>query len=89
MIKKTTVYLSIEDLSLLRKIATTRNITIAEAIRNAIKDACKPKNMDEQKVWDALDKIWAKTSSMESQEIENAVDKAVNEVRDGKIISCD
>jgi hypothetical protein len=81
MLKKTTVYLSDEDLSLLRKKATVRHVTVAEAIRMSIKEACQPKNKEEKAIWASLDKIWAKTNSIDPDKIESAVDKAVKEVR--------
>jgi hypothetical protein len=84
MLRKTTVYLSDQDLVLLRKKATTQHVTIAEAIRLSIKEACRPKTKEEKKLWDALDQVWAKTSGIDSTEIESAVDKAVKEVRRGK-----
>lgn len=81
MLKKTTVYLSDEDMLLLRKVANVRNVTVAEAIRLSIKDACKPRNAEEQKVWDMLDKIWAKAEGINPINIEKAVETAVKEVR--------
>ncbi len=84
MLKKTTVYLSNEDLSLLRKKATLRHVTVAEAIRLSIQESCQPKNKEEKELWDSLDKIWAKTEALNSKKIESAVDKAVKEVRRGK-----
>ncbi len=84
MLKKTTVYLSTEDLALLRKKATVRHVTVAEAIRLSIQEACQPKTKDERELWDSLDRIWAKTDALESKKIESAVDKAVGEVRRGK-----
>ena len=84
MLRKTTVYLSDQDLILLRKKATTQHVTVAEAIRISIKEACQPKSKEEKQLWDALDQVWAKTSALDSSEIEAAVDKAVNEVRRGK-----
>lgn len=83
-LKKTTVYLSDNDLLLLRKMANIRDITVAEAIRVSINDACKPKTKHEKTVWDALDKIWAKTEGIDSKKIEAAVDRALVEVRGGK-----
>ena len=84
MLKKTTVYLSDEDMVLLRKKATTQHVTVAEAIRMSIKEACKPKTRDEKAIWDSLDKIWAKTARLSAEKVESSVDKAVNEVRNGK-----
>ena len=84
MLKKTTVYLSNEDLVLLRKKATTQHVTVAEALRLSIKEACQPKTKDEKTLWDSLDRIWAKTQSVDTSKIESAVDKAVKEVRRGK-----
>jgi hypothetical protein len=84
MLKKTTVYLSDEDLILLRKKATVQHVTVAEAIRLSIKEACQPKTKEEKSLWDALDRIWAKTSTVDENAIESAVDKAVKEVRRGK-----
>jgi hypothetical protein len=65
MLKKTTVYLSDEDLALLRKRATVQHVTVAEAIRLSVKEACQPKTQEEKAIWDSLDRIWAKTNSME------------------------
>lgn len=84
MLKKTTVYLSDEDIALLRKTATVRHVTVAEAIRLSIKEACQPRSKEEEEVWNSLDRIWAKTAALDSGKIESAVDKAVKEVRGGK-----
>ena len=84
MLRKTTVYLSDDDLGLLRKMASIKNITIAEAIRLSIKDSCKPKSPAEKQVWGALDKLWAKTSGISTRKIESAVDTAVKEVRSAR-----
>jgi len=84
MLKKTTVYLSEEDISLLRKKAAVQHVTVAEAIRISIKEACRPKTNEEKQIWDSLDSIWAKTSSISATKIESAVNKAVKEVRSGK-----
>jgi head-tail adaptor len=84
MLKKTTVYLSNEDLALLRKKATVRHVTVAEAIRLSIQESCQPKNKEEKELWDSLDRIWAKTEALDSKKLESAVDKAVQEVRRGK-----
>jgi hypothetical protein len=84
MLKKTTVYLSNEDLTLLRKKATVRHVTVAEAIRLSIQESCQPKNKEEKELWARLDKIWAKTEALDSKRLESAVDKAVKEVRSGK-----
>ena len=84
MLKKTTVYLSEEDLSLLRKKATVRHVTVAEAIRLSIKEACQPKNKEEKAIWASLDRIWARTNAVDPGKIESAVDKAVKEVRIAK-----
>jgi hypothetical protein len=83
MLKKTTVYLSELDLALLRKKATVRHVTVAEAIRMSIQEACQPKTKEEEKLWDSLDRIWAKTADVPSSRVEGAVDKAVKEVRSG------
>lgn len=82
--KKTTVYLSDEDQVLLRKMATIFHVTIAEALRIAIKKACKPQNKQQKTVWDALDDIWAKTQNIPYSKIERAVSQAVSEVRRAK-----
>lgn len=84
MLKKTTVYLSNEDLALLRKKATIQHVTVAEAIRLSIKESCQPKSKEEKKVWDSLDRIWAKTGALDPERIESAVDKAMKEARSGK-----
>ncbi len=76
--------LSDEDMSLLRNKATTQHVTVAEAIRMSIKEACQPKTKDEKVLWDSLDKVWAKTAHLSSERIESSVDKAVSEVRSGK-----
>jgi hypothetical protein len=83
MLKKTTVYLSEMDLVLLRKKATVQHVTVAEAIRMSIQEACQPKTKEEEKLWDSLDRIWAKTSGMSASRIESFVDQAVKEVRGG------
>lgn len=69
MFKKTTVYLGAEEILLLRKMANIKNVTIAEAIRISIQEACRPKTLEEKVVWNALDKIWAKTENMVSNKI--------------------
>lgn len=84
MLHKTTVYLSVEDQTLLRKKAATQHITVAEAIRMSIQEACRPKTKEERKLWDSLDRIWAKTGAVSPSRIESAVDKAVKEVRGGR-----
>ncbi|NBX91637.1 MAG: hypothetical protein EB120_08525 [Proteobacteria bacterium] len=84
MLRKTTVYLSDEDMLLLRKMANIRNVTVAEAIRLSIKDSCKPRDKEEKQVWDSLDKIWAKTAAINPSKIEKAVGKAMREVRSGR-----
>lgn len=84
MLRKTTVYLSDDDLRILRKMANIKNITVAEAIRFSIKDACKPSSPAEKQVWEALDKLWAKMTGLNPQRIENVVDAAVKEVRGGR-----
>lgn len=88
MLKKTTVYLSLEEISLLKKRATTDGVTMAEAIRLSIKESCRPKTEEESQIWDSLDKIWAKTAKISSKKMETLVEKAVKEVRsEKKIIS--
>ena len=84
MLKKTTVYLSNEDLKLLRKKATIQDVTISEAIRLSIKESCRPKSKEEKIIWDSLDKVWAKTAKLDALKVESAVNKAVKEVRNGK-----
>jgi hypothetical protein len=84
MLKKTTVYLSDEDISLLKKKATVQNKTVAEVIRLSIQKACKPESKEEAEVWKSLDKIWARTGTLDSHKVEAAVDKAVKEVRGAK-----
>ena len=84
MLKKTTVYLSDEDISLLRKKATIRHVTVAEAIRMSIQEACQPKTKEERAIWNSLDQIWAKMDAVPSGKIEAAVNRAVKEVRSGK-----
>lgn len=84
MLKKTTVYLAYEDILMLRKMANIKNVTVAEAIRYSIHEACQPKNAEEKTVWDALDKIWAKTEGISPAKIEKAVDRATKEVRSAK-----
>lgn len=82
--KKTTVYLSDEDQLLLRKKATIWNVTIAEALRMAIKKACQPESKKQKALWDTLDEIWTKTQNISAAKIEKAVSRAVSEVRSGK-----
>lgn len=84
MLRKTTVYLSDQDLELLRKKATVRHVTVAEVIRTSIQESCRPKSKDEQELWDSLDRIWAKTGAISPSRIEAAVNKAVKEVRGGR-----
>ena len=84
MLKKTTVYLSENDLYLLRKRAAILNLTVAKTIRKSINEACKPKTHEEKKVWDALDKIWAKTASLDNEKVSQEIDKAIDEVRNEK-----
>lgn len=84
MLKKTTVYLSEEEIVLLRKKATIQNKTIAEVIRLSIRQACQPESKEERQVWNSLDKIWAKTDAVASETVEHAVDKALTEVRSGR-----
>jgi hypothetical protein len=80
MLKKTTVYLSDEELILLKKKATIQNKTVSEVIRLSIRQSCKPTSKEERQVWNSLDKIWAKTSSMDPDAFEVEVDKAVKQV---------
>jgi hypothetical protein len=84
MLKKTTVYLSDNEILLLKKKATLQNKTVAEVIRLSIRQACQPQTKEEKKIWDSLDKIWAQTSNIASEKIESAVADAVDEVRSGK-----
>ncbi|MBI2604478.1 MAG: hypothetical protein HYW49_00210 [Deltaproteobacteria bacterium] len=84
MLKKTTVYLSEDDLRLLRKKAAIQDVTVAEAIRISIQTACKPSSKDEQLLWDSLDRIWAKSEALEEEKIQSVVGKAVKEVRGAK-----
>ncbi|MES2614699.1 MAG: hypothetical protein V4591_04715 [Bdellovibrionota bacterium] len=84
MLKKTTVYLSDNEINLLKKKATIQHKTVAEVIRLSIRQACQPQTKEETKLWDDLDKIWAQTDEIDPTEIEAAVDNAVNEVRGGK-----
>ena len=83
-LKKTTVYLSDEDMLLLRKRATTQNVTVAEAIRLSVQESCKPRTKEEKALWSSLDRIWAKTAHLNEGKIDLAVNKAVNEVRHAK-----
>jgi hypothetical protein len=84
MFKKTTIYLSLEEISLLKKRATTDGVTMAEAIRLSIKESCRPKTEEEARIWNSLDKIWAKTAKISSKKIDTLVGKAVKEVRSDK-----
>jgi len=84
MLKKTTVYLSDEDVSLLRKKAAVQHITVAEAIRMSIQEACQPKTKEEKAIWNSLDKIWTKMAETSTTRVESAVNRAVKEVRGGK-----
>jgi len=84
MLKKTTVYLSDEDLSLLRKKATAQHVTVAEAIRLSIQEACQPKTKDEKELWASLDRVWAKMEAIPESKVEALVEKAVKEVRGGR-----
>lgn len=84
MLKKTTVYLSDEDVILLRKKAAVSHVTVAEAIRMSIQESCQPKTKEEKVVWDSLDRIWSKMAAVPATKIESAINKAVKEVRRGK-----
>lgn len=84
MLKKTTVYLSEDDLRLLRKRAAVSHVTVAEAIRLSIQESCQPKSKDEKAIWDQLDRIWAKTEALDANKVEDVVGRAVKEVRSGK-----
>lgn len=84
MLKKTTVYLSDEELALLRKKATIQHKTVAEVIRLSIRQACQPGSKEEREVWDSLDKLWSKTDAIAADAVEHAVDKALTEVRSGR-----
>jgi len=84
MLKKTTLYLEDEDVYLLKKLSVLKNMTIAETVRLAIRNFCKPAGKIEEKMWKDLDKLWAKTSSIETDTLEKAVNNAVKEVRRGK-----
>jgi len=46
---------------LLRKKAAISHITVAEAIRMSIQEACQPKTKEEKAIWTSLDAVWAKT----------------------------
>jgi len=81
MLKKTTVYLSDDDISLLKKKAAVQNKTVAEVIRLSIQKACKPASKDEAKAWVALDKIWAANGAHDDANVEKIVETAVSEVR--------
>ncbi len=84
MLKKTTVYLSDSDVTLLRKKAAVRHVTVAEAIRMSIQEACQPKTKEEKAIWDSLDQIWTKMDAISPSKVESAVNKAVKEVRGSK-----
>ena len=81
MLRKTTVYLSDDDISVLKKKAAVQNKTVAEVIRLSIQKACKPATKDEAKAWEALDKIWAVNGKQANAKVEKIVDSAVSEVR--------
>jgi len=81
MLKKTTVYLSNDDISLLKKKAAVQNKTVAEVIRLSIQKACKPASKDEAKAWEALDKIWTASGVQDDSKVEKIVETAVSEVR--------
>lgn len=83
MLRKTTVYLSDEDLSLLRKKAAAQHVTVAEAIRLSIQEACQPKTKEEKELWNSLDRVWAKMEAIPASKVEAVVGKAVKEVRGG------
>lgn len=82
--KKNTVCLESEVDLLPRKMANTRNVTVAEAIRISIQKACRSQTPEKKAVWDDLDKIWAKAKDISSGRIERAVDQAVKKVRIAK-----
>lgn len=84
MLKKTTVYLSEDDVALLRKKAAVSHVTVAEAIRMSIQESCQPKSKEEKAIWDSLDQIWTKMGAVPATKVESAVNKAVKEVRSGK-----
>jgi len=84
MLRKTTVYLSDEDLSLLRKKATAQHVTVAEAIRLSIQEACQPKTKEEKVLWASLDRVWAKMEAFPASKVEAVVQKAVKEARGGR-----
>ena len=81
MLKKTTVYLSDEDISLLKKKAAIQNKTVAEVIRLSIQKACKPASKEESKAWEALDKIWAMNGVHDASKVDKVVDNEVAELR--------
>lgn len=83
MFRKTTVYLTDEEIALLRKRATVQHVTVAEAIRLSIQEACQPKSKEERELWDSLDRLWAKTGALSPTRVQSAVDRAVKEVRGG------
>lgn len=83
--KKTTVYLSDQDLSLLRKKAAVLNKSVADVIRRSIQKACQPESKEEAGLWESLDRIWIKTSKLAPEKIESAVHKAVSEARRARI----
>ena len=75
MLKKTTVYLSDNEITLLKKKATLQHKTVAEVIRLSIRQACQPQTKEEKKIWDSLDKIWAQIDAIASEKIQSAVDE--------------
>ena len=84
MFKKTTLYLADEDIYLVKKLSILKNMTIAETIRLAIRNFCKPSNKTEERIWDDLDNLWSKIAKIENESIEKAITSAVKEVRHGK-----
>ena len=83
-LKKTSVYLSDNEISLLKKKAALQNKTVAEVIRLSIQQSCKPTSKAEEKAWRALDKIWSFQRVQDSAQVEKVVDEAVQELRSAK-----
>lgn len=81
--KKTTIYLKENELSLLRKKAFLTNQSLSELIRKGIQLVCKPSSRKEEKILKSLDNIRNMFEKFSEKEIADLVQTAKKSVRSG------
>ena len=81
--KKTTIYLKENELSLLRKKAFLTNQSLSELIRKGIQLVCKPSSRKEERILKSLDHIRNAFEKFSEKEIADLVQTAKKSVRSG------